>query len=191
MHTRTAILALSAAAAALAGCRSVGNDRNGLGDPSSPAGTTLSAIHGAGARDETPRSDDAPSLAGLTRASWARQTVSVPVEGTYAFRRYSRNYQITETTSRQRGDFPTPLSTLELTGETQNDQLLETLVSGPYAFYEGVTLVPRFFFVRPCEEVRATPTPHWRAPVNTPRYPQDERIPSNQARADDPAAAPH
>lgn len=192
MHTRSATrLLLATACTALAACRSEVNDRTTLGAPGAASAVRLSDIHGAGQRAETPRSDDATSLAGLSRASWTRQTVEVPVEGTYALRRYTRTYHMTETTSRQRGEFPTPMSTLELTGDTGNEQALEALVSGPYALYEGVVLIPRLFFVRPCEEIRATPEEHWRAPVSTMRFTAEQRAAATAAQqAQDPAAAP-
>lgn len=175
----------------LVACRATGNDRTSLGGSALHDGVTLSDIHGAGERDEAGRTDDQASLHGLSRAAWARQTVVVPVEGTNAYRRYSRNYQITETTSRQRGDFPTPMSALELSGETSDEQFVEALASGPYGFYEGLVLVPRLFFVRPCEEVRATPSEHWRAPISTPRFTADQRTPLGEPPpALDPAAAP-
>lgn len=189
MHARTTLTLTCTAAALLAGCRAEGNDRSVLGTPGSPNAVVLSDIHGAGTRSETPRRDDTRSITGLSRASWSRQSIVVPVEGTYALRRYARSYQITETTARQRGDFPTPLSSLELTGGTRDDQALEILAAGPYAFYEGVVLIPRLFFVPPCEEVRATPQDHWRAPVSTARYTLDERTPATVAETD-AAAAP-
>jgi hypothetical protein len=188
MSTRPAILSLFAFAATLTACRTVGNDRSNLGDAASHSAVRLTDIHGAGTRAETPRADDGTSLAGLSRAGWSRQTIAAPVEGTNAYRRYTRNYQITEATSRQRGDFPTPLSALELTGATRDGQVLEVLAAGPHAFYEGAVLVPRMFFVRPCEEVRATPSDRWRAPVSTLRYSLDERTP--EAPDPDSASAP-
>ncbi|HEX2837394.1 MAG TPA: hypothetical protein VHN77_04625 [Phycisphaerales bacterium] len=189
MHARTTLTLLCTAGALLAGCRADGNDRSALGTPGSPNAVVLSNIHGAGTRSETPRRDDTPSIAGLSRAAWSRQSIVVPVEGTYAMRRYARSYQITDTTARQRGDFPTPLSSLELTGGTRDDQAVEILAAGPYAFYEGLVLIPRLFFVPPCEEVRATPQEHWRAPVSTARYTLDERTPEAAAETD-AAAAP-
>lgn len=185
-------LTILAFASLLVGCRATGNDRTSLGGSTLHNGVTLSVIHGAGERDEAGRTDDQASLQGLSRTAWARQTVVIPVEGTNAYRRYSRNYQITETTSRQRGDFPTPMSALELSGKTGDEQFVEALASGPYALYEGLVLVPRMFFVRPCEEVRATPSEHWRAPISTPRFTSEQRTPTNQQPAtEDPAAAPH
>ncbi len=189
MHARTTLKLLCTAGAVLAGCRAEGNDRSALGTPGSPNAVVLSDIHGAGTRSETPRRDDAPSISGLSRASWGRQSIVVPVEGTYALRRYARSYQMTDTTARQRGDFPTPLSSLEVTGDTRDEQAVEILAAGPYAFYEGLVLIPRLFFVPPCEEVRATPQEHWRAPASTARYTQDERSPAADAGTD-AAAAP-
>lgn len=176
-------------ALALCGCRADGNHRADLGRAGSLTSVSFRSLDQAGERAETTRVDDTASVAGLSRASWAPQTIAVPVDGVHAYRRYTRSYRITDDSSRQRGDYPTPLSALDLVGGEAHDQVLESLCAGPHALYEGLVLVPRLFFVRPDEEVRATPQDYWRAPVTTPRFTRAERAPAH-ADTGDAAAAP-
>ncbi len=186
------IIAITAAitlAASLAACRTDSNNRAQIGDPKSPNAVSLTAMTTSGQRAEAPRSDSTPSLAGLSRAGWNRQTITVPLDGVHAYRRYARNFPQTEETARQRGDFPTPLTTLDMPEPYSEEQITEVLVSGPAALYEGLVMVPRFFFVRPCEEIRATPQPYWRAPVTTARFTKAEQA-TETSPASDPAAAP-
>jgi hypothetical protein len=190
------------------GCVSSHNERNsvgpwhgpsnGLGSRSADHGFVLPEIEDAGGRREAGRTDDGPSLAAsgskLARGHWALSTVVVPVDRVGGYSTYIRQPALTNTTARQRGQYPTPTTALDLDAGSEGDQQLEMLASGPQAFYEAAAMVPRFFFVQPWDEVNHVTQPLARAPVFTQRYTEAERtgrvaVPRAEGTVEDPAGA--
>ncbi len=130
-------LATLAGMAMLAGCVAAGNDRVAQGGPSvSPpnaASPLTLPVFAAGERGETPTSslarEDAPKLTGLSRANWPQTVVRVPVDGTYAFPVYAREYPLTHKTARQRGSPVNIMAALEQSGTTVDEQYQEIVFS--------------------------------------------------------------
>lgn len=145
----------------LPGCWAPHNERITVGRHDSPQSVRLPEFNIAD-RPEKPIESDAASTTTLARGSWQPLTVYVPVDGAYAYPRYSRMHHWTRATSRQRGDPVTALSALELEGNTLPTRLAETAASGPLALYDGVLIVPRMFFLPPWQEVRSLPESYWR-----------------------------
>lgn len=132
----------------LAGCVAAGNDRIAQGGPSvSPpnaASPLTLPVFTAGERGETATSglarDDAPKLKGLSRANWPQTVVRVPVDGTYAFPVYAREYPLTHKTARQRGSPVNVMSALEQSGTTVDEQYQEIVFSPFLATWDLIRL---------------------------------------------------
>jgi hypothetical protein len=116
------------AAAALTGCISPQNDRITIGrsgrleafSPASPAAADAS----------TPAlTEQTPTLIGLDRSNWAPTVISQPVDGTAHNPLYAQHIHLVDETARQRREYPTALSALELAGGSEQDQQLEALVN--------------------------------------------------------------
>lgn len=136
------------------------NDRGEIGRAGS--GVRLAFLDDGRDRPEALRKPDAPSVQGLTRANWEAVRMEVPVDGTYAYRRYARLYHMTDQTSRQRGGPVTALSALERSGPTRLTQALEAGAAFPLAAYDVVAMPFRMITAPPWEVVRALPEQHWR-----------------------------
>lgn len=65
--------------------------------------------------------DDGRSLVGLARENWASSDFLVPVDGTRHRPHYASNVRYTDVTERQRGEYPTVLSSLYLDGSADDD----------------------------------------------------------------------
>jgi hypothetical protein len=158
----------------LAAC-STGNDRPWVGNPDLPVGgdggsVYIAALKDAG-RPEAPPTPDAPSLTGLSRANWSPSILLVPVDTTAATRTYAVNRMWTDATARQRGQMATPISALELSGDSHKDQVEEAVMSFPLALLGGFLIIPRMVTHYPWTEVRYFPQDYWRAPASTLRKP--------------------
>jgi hypothetical protein len=170
-----ALAAFAALAATLGACSSPANDRNALG--SEHAGTRVRLEATADVpRTEHPATPDAPSLsavAPLARGHWGVTTITVPSDGVHAYRTYSRWVSRTDESARQRGEFPTPTTALDLTAD-RSGRLREMAVGPGWALIEGAAMIPRFSFVQPWEEVRHAQQPIWRAGTLTLQAPAEE-----------------
>lgn len=172
-------------AALLVGCVADGNTRSTLGGGTSEVALPAFAMAGDD-RAARPAYADGPSLratagyglpassadagaSGLDRSGWRASTVVVPVDGVMGHPRYLRNYTLSDELARQRGDFPTALSATELPSNDQASQRGEAVLAPLVATGQALLLVPRMIFVQPWEQVRHTPQPLWRAPVQTRR----------------------
>jgi len=121
------------------------------------------------ARPETVAVLDRPSLDGLSRAGWDRTTVYVPVDGVEGMPRYVRERPRALSTARQRGEQPTEVTALELSGGSEDAQWQEALASPWWNLVEAAALPVRVFMVEPWQQTRHLPDQYWRAPAQTPR----------------------
>src|SRR5689334_4851548 len=116
----------------LAAC-STGNDRDWIGNPDLPVGGGPGAVYVDSLTDtgrpEAPPTSDGPSLTGLSRENWAGSVMMVPVDTTAATRTYLKTFMWTDATARQRGMMPSPLSSLELSGDSYLVQAEEAALS--------------------------------------------------------------
>jgi hypothetical protein len=154
---------------ALAGCTADGNSRVEMGDAriDPTRATTVRGISDSNARPERLTNDSSASLQGLSRAHWDRTTVLVPVDGVEGMPRYLREYPRTVATARQRGEFPTEMTALELSGDSEADQWTETLASPGWHLIQVAALPVRMIMHDPSQCVRHLPQQHWRAQVTT------------------------
>jgi hypothetical protein len=154
---------------ALAGC-SIGSDRPWMADPDLRSGAVdLAAFRDPG-RPETPtNTPDVPSLVSIDRSNWAPQTMLSPMDGVSMIRTYAVNYMWTDSTARQRGQMPSPVSSLELMGDSQETQMWEAASSFPLAVLGAFMIIPRMITHSPAREVRYFPEQYWRAPAETAR----------------------
>jgi hypothetical protein len=178
--------AFSSAALLLAGCGSTFNTRNMVGEPrlsvrdadlsdtkSMLADRTvqLPAV-GGNARNDAGKANEKqpgpqPAIGtNLSRAGWQRTTVLLPIDGIEGNPTYSRTLQWTDETSRQRNEFPTPMTALELDGD-ENTQLKESLLGGPYSLLQGALMPFRMATHRPWQAVSHSPQVGYRAAPTT------------------------
>lgn len=163
MHAFILPTSLTLACLALGGCLAQGNERLTLGGPADSVALDQFRER---ERPDAPRRPDEPGPRTLDRSGWAASEVRVPVDGTYAFRRYARQRPLTNDTARQRGEPVSITTATDLAGDSLNDQVLETALSPVYAVWEGVLMIPRMvFFASPREEVRHLPSSYWRVPA--------------------------
>lgn len=143
------------AAAALAGCAHRGNDRITLAD-----GLALEAISGSG--PGVALSSDRPSVTSIDRAGWQPLEFAVGINGTAHYPNYSRVRTTVRETRRQRGEFPTPESCLDLVAGTQRRQRVEAMTQPFRTLGNAVLIVPRMFFRRPWTTVHSPREPYQR-----------------------------
>jgi hypothetical protein len=166
MNRRIASTTLLAAATLLAGCSTQGNDRASLG--AGEDRVELDALR----EPERPESEPAPdavSVTSISRSNWGTQVVLVPVDGTSAQRTFTRPYQWTNETNRQRGGYPLPTSALEMSGDTSGMQWREALSSPFLAGWDLLLMGPRMIIAAPWTERRSIPQPYWRASTDQTR----------------------
>ncbi len=177
---RSAFLILLSASA-MSSCTAPGNSRPEVGDNRFDQGRSVlvRSMSDYNARPEEKRMADAPSVDGLSRAHWQPTTVIVPIDGVEGYPRFTREHPKALATARQRGEYPTEMSALELSGDTQQDQWQETIESPAWALLQAVSLPYRFIWVQPWDSIRHLPDQHWRAPVNTARVTAAEVAASN------------
>lgn len=160
MTRTTHVLGCLGLALTLAGCLADGNARNTLGPAEDPV--ALADISAAGARSEAPLASDQPSLQGLSRANWSERHVVTAPDGTEAFPTYATHLRWTADTSRQRGGPVSPMSALDLSGQTFWMQTAELAAAGPLALYDLLKMPYGVYQSPPWDEVRHTPHRYWR-----------------------------
>lgn len=144
-------LVLSASLAALAGCVSPANDRitdgrgPDLGGAKQEAFTARSGAAGAATPTAQPTDATAPEIRGrsitsLDRSAWPTTTITLPVDGTAHRPTYQRNVIIATRTARQRGEYPTAESALELTAGSSDAQTAEAALQHARAVGDLVLL---------------------------------------------------
>ncbi len=182
MNTKLCGVFLLACGTLLSGCVADGNQSNTLGrkqdfTPSLEA-VQLPGVADNNSRPDTDARSDRPSLARagsrLNRGAWEPVPFVVPVDGIDALPTYSRHTRFTASTARQRGDYPTPISALELSGDSLVDRRDEALFAPIDSFAQALFIVPRFFFVQPWEDVRHEPQRYWMAPGTTQRITSED-----------------
>lgn len=85
------------------------------------------------------------SLAAIDRSNWETQTLLVPVDGTGHRPTYATTLEMKNSTARQRGEFPTALSALELTGGFTDEQLVESFDTPIVVLGSAIVLPVRLF----------------------------------------------
>src|SRR5690606_11428909 len=100
--------------------------------------------------------EQAPTLTGIIRSDWEPTVIFVPVDGTAHFPTYAERLHLTSATTRQRREYPTPTSALELTEGSGNDQAMEALGNVGLSVLDVVLLLPRLV-VEPAWHVRWSP----------------------------------
>jgi len=141
----------------LAACVTPENDRTTVGHgpaaykpeaitpDSGRAGNTTPGIE---PQARTPRSSE-PTLAGLDRSNWERTTLMVPVDGTAHRPTYVQRIIGTNSSARQRREYPTAESALEMTQGSGHDQSIEAPLQHAQAAYDLVLGLPRMFLQLP------------------------------------------
>lgn len=166
----------------LSGCVADGNNSNTLGRKQDLA-PSLQAVQLQGVADNNTRPDtaarsNAASLTGpgsrLNRGAWEPVPFVVPIDGVDGLPTYSRHTTFADSTARQRGEFPTPISSLELSGDSLVDRRDEALFAPLDSFAQAMLILPRFFFVQPWEQVRHEPQRYWMAPGTTQRITSED-----------------
>ncbi|MFO0857088.1 MAG: hypothetical protein U0640_07005 [Phycisphaerales bacterium] len=176
------LVAGSVVGSAMSGCTAAGNSRPEVGDArfGQSRSVLVRSMSDYNARPEEKFSSDSPSVSGLSRAHWQPTTVIVPVDGVEGYPRYTREHPQALATARQRGEYPTEMTALELSGDTYSQRWNEALESPAWAIWQAVSMPYRFIWVQPWEPTRHLPDQHWRAPVNTARITSAEMAASNQ-----------
>jgi hypothetical protein len=143
------------AAAFLSGCIAEQNDRMTIGrslqletfyPPAAaepPAGVPVLA-------------EQPPSLTGIIRSEWEPTVIFVPVDGTAHHPTYAEYLRLADATTRQRREYPTPTSALELTEGSEQDQAWEAVGNIGLTLLDLIVLVPRLV-VEPAWRVRWSP----------------------------------
>jgi hypothetical protein len=158
-----------ASAALLTGCNADGNSRMEMGDARIDASRAVivRGLADAQARPERVGAASEASLDGLSRAHWDRTTVLVPVDGVEGTPRYLREYPRADATARQRGEFPTEVTALELSGDSEDAQWQEALAAPGWHLIQVAALPVRMIMHDPTQPVRHLPAQHWRAQTST------------------------
>jgi hypothetical protein len=124
---------------------------------------------------------DGPSLESISRTNWQPTVIVSPMESVAATRTYAVNYMWADATARQQGRMPSAVSSLELSGGSEEDQMWEGVASGPLAFVGAVMIIPRMITHSPTREVRYFPEMYWRAGPETLRKPLRVDMPAEPA----------
>lgn len=199
---RGAIAGLALCLSAIAGC-SYSNDRNDIGagyaglEPGvvlhglEPTAAALESPTGAGDPnpDALAAADGRPVL-DLGRSGWEPRLFLVPVSATASGPDYAERHSMIDAAARDRGQYPTPTSALELSPNSYWDVAGDAWASMPLAVYDMLLM--------PYRAIRAA-GPGWRQPEQ--RGPGEaytrapawtaRGVPSGATRANElPAAAP-
>ncbi|HRQ72743.1 MAG TPA: hypothetical protein PLU35_06920 [Phycisphaerales bacterium] len=177
------LLAVLAAGSLLTGCMSHHNDRATLGDSA-----RLEAIDGHWAEPRPDRVADAPSLTGLERSNWALVRFEAGVDGVSHRPTYATLHAGPTDTARARGEFPTPISALDLESGECVGEIGHGFLGFGKAAIEGTAIVPGLF-VYPQWRTGWSPKAAWqRAPDRARLVPIDEFESSESSDAEEPAA---
>lgn len=134
------VISLGALGALIPACAE-SNSRNRIGDDVTirtfqPASQVLSS-------EDTQRADDPPSLTSLDRSGWEPAVYSLPVDGTQHRPTYRVQFPNGPSTlKRQRGEYPTTSSALELDGGStwSSDRFFESILEPIHASLELVRM---------------------------------------------------
>lgn len=134
------VISLGALVALIPACAE-SNSRNRIGDDVTirtfqPASQVLSS-------EDTQRADDPPSLTSLDRSGWEPTVYSLPVDGTQHRPTYRVQFPNGPSTlKRQRGEYPTTSSALELDGGStwSSDRFFESILEPIHASLELVRM---------------------------------------------------
>lgn len=105
----------------------------------------------------------------INRSGWERTEFLVPVDGTGHRPTYTAWVMLKNSTARQRGDFPTATSALELTDGFTDEQFTESWTA-PMVTFGSVFAIPVRLFVEPQWTVRRSPAmgyERWRSARRT------------------------
>jgi len=197
-----AMVIASWSAAMLSGC-SYSNARNDIGG--GYAGLEPGVVlPGLDVERMTTRAADRASSAipgtlDMGRTKWPRTIFVVPVSGTASGQIYATNDPLATAAARERREFPTPTSALELAPEGYWTIAEETWLAAPYAVYDLLLMPYRAYKMSDDDyrqiEMRGTRYPYARAPVWNARgvpanaRPTDE-LPPRQASYANVSATP-
>jgi len=178
-HVRWIRLAAVGATAAAGGCLAEPNERLEVG-------TELRMETLRDAPTDGAVSDDAPSLQGLSREGWAWSAVVVPVDGTDHRRTYSRHVARARALARNRGEYPTAESALEIGGKDgpKKQRLVgEAILSPAFALVNGL-MIPVNWAVRrpPCTYSPGARDAYERTPESWGARPPDAEVEARTER---------
>ncbi len=135
------------ASIALTGCVD-SNDRLSVGDALFVEGISPPPFVGVNDAPASPRSNDGPSVVALDRNNWPTRDFAVPFDGTRHRPHYQTDLRLTDDLARQRNEYPTLASSLDLNGDELGDhawwsRLQEAFVLPLYAAGEGLLILPK------------------------------------------------
>ncbi|MCC6659645.1 MAG: hypothetical protein IT437_02040 [Phycisphaerales bacterium] len=140
--SRRTIFAAAVSLAFCAGCVHTENDNIAIGGR-----VGLPAI--VGQAEPAPAWPEGASVVGIDRSNWGRTTIEVPVNGVGHGPLYYQTRQWTEAVRRQRGQYPTPESSLDLVEGSTGWQRTEALAAPFISIGQIVAMVPKMFFAPP------------------------------------------
>ncbi len=130
--------ALLLAAIFCSGCATIDNDRLVVAGMEPPELASGDEPYAAPMREAT-----GPSLTGIDRSHWPEQEILVMQDGVHHHPRFTSNGpRYTNETARQRGEYPTAGSALELGGDCEA-QVWEALAGPVWAGMDVVLFIPR------------------------------------------------
>lgn len=177
---RSALAITTLSLLALAGCVN-SNARTTIGDS-----VVLPAFTEAGVTPRGLPPTSAPSLDGMDRGNWSRQVFLVPVDGSEYRPLYATQLTMHNDAVRQRLEYPSPTSALELSRTPQGEQIGDAAATAGYAFWDLLAMIPRMCMTAPWGgPQRGDVQPYWRAPVTEARA-----TTSPTSDMPDPAASP-
>jgi hypothetical protein len=139
--------------AALAGCVTTANDRLTEGHgPAAYQPEALTRESGRAGRLDPPppvAKSSPASLAGLDRSNWTPTPVVTPVDGVAHHPLYTQHLILTDATARQRREYPTAETALELTQGSGEAQAWEAPRQHLEAFRDLLLGLPRLFWQAP------------------------------------------
>lgn len=193
LKTYPPLTAVALAACALSGCVDT-NDRLPVGDTLIVEGIAPPVVAAVDAPPATPRPDDGPSVIGLQRENWASRPFEVPFDGTRHHPHYRGELRYTDQIARQRNEYPTLSSALDLNGDEYGssawwDRLGEVVVTPFFALGEGLLIVPKLVGEPPALEEWSPSEPYERASAWGARA-RERAKPAFTTESTDPAAEP-
>lgn len=122
-------------------------------------------------RVDKPLVQSGSSLAGLSRENWAQTTFYVPISGTEHKPTYTTDKpHRTDSTARQRGEFPTQLSAAQNSDyDSSGEQAIEGLLAPLRAGWDIVWMVPKMVATPPGRTVSSPRVEYERGPNPTNR----------------------
>lgn len=198
---RFVALALPSLLVSLGGCVDANNRLSlGAGDQQLQLDSLTNAQPLAGVDGNPPsddvfnRPDDVPTTTSIDRSSWDRQTVLVPVDYTLHRPHYRIPWSATDKTHRERNEFPTALTALEMEHMSANQQSLEGAIAPIFAFVELAAIPFRLITEPQCLEWRSPDVGYGRMPSSpTPAEAQtaaEADVPQEAPPADAPQESP-